>query len=175
MADRADLKDFMARKRREFRNKRGRMGRSRFFANLCLVGAFTLFYIFVLYLVVGGMQEIGLPRLLYNNVYYLGVGVLFLLIALGTRPLRLKRLRDMGLPVWSDLPFMLLLISHGLGPIFYFFNIPYLRDLDVISMPDSLRDLLGVVWIIWLLVLILGPSKRRGNLFSCQTDMKQAG
>lgn len=175
MASQAEIKEFMARKKREFRNKRGRMGRSRFFVNLCLVTAFCLLYILVLYLVVNGLQEIGLPRLVYNNVYYLSVGVLFLIIAFGTRPLRLKRLRDIGLPVWSDLPFMLLLLSHGLAPILYFFDIPYLRDLDVINMPDNVRDILGVVWMIWMLVMILGPSKRRGSLFTCSADLGQLG
>lgn len=173
MANLADVKDFITRKKREFKNKRGRMGRSRFFVNLCLVCSFCLLYILILYLIVNGLQEIGLPRLVYNNIYYLGVGILFLLIAFGTRPLRLKRLRDIGMPVWSDLPFMLLLLSNGLGPIFYFFNIPYLRHLDVISMPDYVRDLLGVLWMLWLLVMILGPSKRRGNLFACSSISEQ--
>lgn len=172
MASLTEIHELLMRKKREFRNKRGRMGRSRFFVNLCIVAVFCLLYILTLYFVVNGLQDMGLPRLLYKNVYYLSVGVLFLLMAFGTRPLRLKRLRDIGLPSWSDLPFMLLLLSHGFGPIFYFFNIPYLRALDVITMPENVRDLLGVLWMIWMLVMILGPSKRRANLFAC-SDLEQ--
>lgn len=163
----SDLIDFLRRKRREFGNKRGRMDRSRFFVNLFLVLVFAAIYIAALFLLVNSMDEAGVPRIIYNNVYFFGVGALFLLLAFGTRPLRHKRLRDMGLPVWADIPFMLLLISNGLGPIFKFFNLPYLRNLDVVNMPANLRDLLGLIWLIWILVLILGPSKRRENLFAC--------
>lgn len=164
------IKGFLRRKRREFRNKRGRMGRSRFFVNFCLVWAFSIAYIAALFLAVNIMDDMDVPRVIYNNVYYMSVGVLFLLIAFGTRPLRLKRLRDMGMPVWADIPFMLLLISNGLGPVFNFFKIPYLRNLDVVNMPENLRDLLGIFWLIWILVLILGPSKRRENIFTCPAN-----
>lgn len=163
--------DLLRRKKREFTHKRGRMGRSPFFANLVIVYAFAFAYVAVLYLVVDAMQEMGLPRLIYNNVYYLAVGALFIITAFGTRPIRLKRLRDMGLPVWTDLPLMGLLLCNGLGPIFHFFNIPYLRQLDPVSMPGNVRDLIGMLWLIWVLVLILAPSKRRQNLFTCTPDL----
>lgn len=167
------IKEFLFVKKREFTNKRGRMGRSRFFANLCIVSLFIFAYILALFAIVNGLIRADASRAVYNNVYYIGVGILFLLAAFGTRPLRLKRLRDMGLPVWSDLPFMLLLVLNGLGPLFYFLNVPYLRDLEVISMPADLRDLLGVLWLIWMLVLVLGPSKRRENIFTCTGNFGQ--
>lgn len=167
------IENIWRRKKREFTNKRGRMGRSPFFANLCLVFAFILVYILALYGFVNGLDQLELPRPFYNNLYYLGVGVLFLLLAFGTRPLRLKRLRDMGLPVWSDLPFMVLLISSGISPLFHFFNLPYLRNLHAVNMPENLRDLLGVLWLIWMLVLVLAPSKHRANIFTCQAKLDE--
>lgn len=162
-------------KKREFTNKRGRMGRSRFFVNFCLVHVFVALYVGVLYLVVNGMDEMGLPRLIYNNVYYLSVGALFIIVAFGSRAIRLKRLRDIGLPLWTDLPLMFMLLANGLGPIFYFFDIPYLRNLDVVGMPENVRDLLGVFWLIWFLVLILAPSKRKGDLFHASCSAKLEG
>ena len=168
-------KAFLRAKKREFTNKRGRMGRSPFFVNLCIVYAFVFLYILALFGIVNAMEHAGVRHTIYNNVYYIGVGILFLLVAFGTRPVRLKRLRDMGMPVWADIPLMLLLVLNGLGPIFYFLKVPYLQNLEVVSMPGELRDLLGVFWLIWMLVLILGPSKRRQNLFSCTTNFDRVG
>ena len=166
-------REFLHKKKRDFTHKRGRMGRSSFFSNLCLVFGASIAYILVVFLVVNGMDKAGLPRLIYNNVYYLSTGAMYILVALFTRGLRYKRLRDMGLPVWSDMPFMVLLLCTGLGPFFYFFDIPYLRNLDVVHMPANLRDLLGVLWTIWLLVLVLAPSKRRENIFTCKLNTER--
>lgn len=165
MAATGKAKDFLHKKKREFTHKRGRIGRSLFFANLCLVLGLSAIYIIFVFLVVNGLDEVGVPRIIYNNVYYLSTGAMYIMVALSTRGLRYKRLRDMGLPVLADLPFMLLLLCTGLGPFFYFFDVPYLRNLNVVHMPGNLRDLLGVLWTIWLLVLILAPSKRRANIF----------
>lgn len=175
MAASKNMKETLREKKREFTSKRGRIGRSRFFVNLCIVYAFIGAYILALFAIVNCMDSAEVPRSVYNNVYYFGVGLLFLLVAFGTRPLRLKRLRDMGLPVWCDLPFMLLLLLNGLGPVFHFFSVPYMSNLEVISMPDNLRDLLGVFWLIWMLVLILGPSKHRENIFTCEMTFGEQG
>lgn len=173
MASWGKTKEILSAKGREFTNKRGRMGRSRFFVNLCIVYAFILGYILALYGIVKIMEEAEVARSVYNNVYYIGVGVLFLLVAFGTRSLRLKRLRDMGLPVWADLPFMLLLLLNGFGPIFHYLSVPYLRNLEAISMPGNLRDLLGVLWLIWMLVLVLGPPKHHENIFTSGADFDE--
>ncbi|MDL2285634.1 DUF805 domain-containing protein [Desulfovibrio sp. OttesenSCG-928-F07] len=162
----SNSKTFLQKKKREFTAKRGRMNRSVFFSNAFIVAVLVLIYSLGLHTIVTAMNNMGLPRLLYNNVYFVGVGILFLGIAFGTRNLRRKRLRDMGLPVWADWPFFILLIAHGLGPIFNVLNIPYLEAVEIINMPHNVRDLFGIIWLIWLLVLCLGPSKSSNDPFT---------
>lgn len=169
-----EIKNILRTKKREFTAKRGRMGRSPFFANAFIVAALAFIYIVSLRHLVFALDEVDVPRVIYSNVYFVGVGLLFLGIALLTRPLRLKRIRDMGLPVWVDWPFFLLLIGHGLGPIFRIFNIPYLSSVEVIGMPAEVRDLFGIIWLVWLLVLVLAPSRRRKNFFECPEGKAQA-
>lgn len=161
------LKKTLHSKKREFTVKRGRMGRSPFFVNAFIVAVFSVVYIALLRHIVFFLDDIDVPRIVYNNVYFVGVGLLFVAVAFFTRPLRLKRLRDMGLPVWTDWPFFLLLIAHGLGPIFRVLNVPYLASVEVISMPAAVRDFFGIIWLLWLLVMLLAPSKRRRNFFEC--------
>ncbi|MCL1916172.1 MAG: hypothetical protein FWG17_05660 [Desulfovibrionaceae bacterium] len=160
------FKSFCRSKKRQFTVKRGRMGRSVFFENLCLAALFCLLYALGLRRLIFQLHDLALPRIIYSNIYFIGAGILFLVLAFGTRPLRLKRLRDIGLPAKLDWPFFLLLIGHGLGPIFHVLGIPYLSSVEVISMPPEVRDWFGIIWLIWLLVLILAPAKRQQDLFS---------
>ncbi len=165
MPDMEKFKAFLHRKKRDFTAKRGRLGRSRFFADAFIVAVLVFIYSAALRSMVLLIDSMDGPRLIYGNVYFIGVGVLFLGIAFFTRPLRLKRMRDMGMPVWADWPFFILLIAHGLGPIFQVIGIPYLEAVEVISMPENVRDLFGIIWLVWLLVLMLGPSKRSNDPF----------
>ena len=158
-------RDFWQNKKRDFTVGRGRMGRSRFFETIFLAGVICSLYFLGLHLVIACLRALAAPQVLYNNVYYMGVGFIFILFAFGTRRPRLKRLRDMGCPLWLDWPFFLLLVGHGLGSIFYVLNAPGLMPIKKISMVFEINDLFGVIWLIWGLALMLTPSQKNRDPF----------
>lgn len=146
---------------RDFTGKRGRIGRSRFFIDLCIVFAAVLIYIGAVELIEHNLEQWGLS---YDAGLYFRYGntlLFFLLLAFGTVNVRRKRLRDIRWPLYWDWPVFFTLCLHGLGPLFSTFNIPYLSQWDVFSMPPEVRDNVGIILLIWLLVMLLAPSKSR--------------
>ncbi|MDR2051195.1 MAG: hypothetical protein LBQ63_05435 [Deltaproteobacteria bacterium] len=153
------IKTFLKNRKRDFTARYGRMGRSRFFVNLFAAAVLCLVYTLLLRALVSFLADMNLPGLVYNNIQHTGVGALFLFLALCTRRLRLKRLRDSGLPAQLDWPFLLLLLGRGLGSIFHMFELPYLESMGGANLPSQLGDFFAVLWLAWLLLLLLAPSK----------------
>jgi uncharacterized membrane protein YhaH (DUF805 family) len=167
------LKHFILHRKRDFFIRRGRMPRSRFFLNMFTAALSALLYVLALRQIVLFMADLHLPRLLYSNTYNVGVGILFLLLGLGTRIPRLKRLRDAGLPVLLDWPFFLLLLGCGLSPISHALHIPYLQHVLVIYMPENVRDILAPICLFWMLFILLAPSHGQTNPFASQVKQPQ--
>ena len=145
----------------DFKSKTGRVGRSRFFTAVCLVLALCIAYMVILGQFVSLLDFAGLPWYICAYIRYFGIGAMLVVLALGTRRLRRKRLRDIGWPLFWDWPFLFLLALLGFAPFFRLFDLPVLAELEVFMMPvEALYRLLGI-FMIWLIVMILAPSNRR--------------